>query len=106
MAKGDQAKQNIIEKLAECFGENYQGVYDKKVYVKANENGEMIQIAISLTCPKTPVQFENTVDSSGDWDFTKSKPNIAESAVKQAPPAEITEEEEENLRELMKRLGL
>ena len=50
MARGSIAKQQVINKLAVAFGEDYIGEFDKKFYVWANENGERVQIAISLTC--------------------------------------------------------
>ena len=41
-----------ITKLKEAFGENYIAEVDKKHYVWADDAGERVQIAISLTCPK------------------------------------------------------
>ena len=55
MAKGAVAKENIAKKMAEAFGNNWIGEYDKKYYVWSEENGEKIQIAISMTCPKTSI---------------------------------------------------
>ena len=45
MAKGQIAKDYVAKKLAEVFGEHYLGEVDKKYYVEAPENGEMVQIA-------------------------------------------------------------
>lgn len=106
MARGSIAKQTVADKIAEAFGENFLGEYDKKYYVVANDGGEQVQIAISLTCPKTPVEFAVSVDTDGDWDFTDDKPKAASVAVSNAAPAEITEQEKENIAALMRRLGL
>ena len=107
MARGAVAKQQIIDKLAVALGEDFIGEYDKKVYVWANENGERVQIAISLTCPKTPIEIAATaVEDGGDWDFTSDKPKTATIAVTNAAPAEITEQEKQNIADLMARLGL
>ena len=57
MARGAVAKQLVIKKIAEAFGDDYIGEFDKKFYVWANENGERVQIAISMTCPKTPIEI-------------------------------------------------
>ena len=67
----------------------------------------MTQIAVSMTCPKTPVEFAaNLTEPDGDWDFTDEKPNTTISAVSNAAPAEITEEEISNIAKMMEKLGL
>lgn len=106
-AKGSVAKENIVKKLAEVFGKDFIGEYDKKVYVWANDGSEMVQIAISMTCPKVPIEIANNVDvNTGDWDFSDNPKTISTIAVANAGPAEITEEEKNNLAELMTKLGL
>ena len=60
MAKGNIAKDKVIEKIAQAFGQNWIGIYDKKAYVWSEENGEKIQVALSLTCPKVPVGAVDT----------------------------------------------
>ena len=106
MAKGNIAKENLINKIIENLGESYLGTYDKKYYFVMPENGEKVQIAISMTCPKTPVEFATTADDGGDWDFSDSKPKASAVAVTNAAPAEITEQEQQNIADLMARLGL
>lgn len=107
MAKGAIAKQQVINKLAAAFGDDYIGEFDKKFYVWANENGERVQIAISLTCPKNPIEIAtNVADDGGDWDFSDDKPKAGVVAVTNAAPAEITEQEKQNIADLMARLGL
>ena len=107
MAKGAVAKENVIKTIAEAFGSNFIGEFDKKVYVYANDGGEMVQIAISLTCPKNPIQVDTTVTTNaGDWDFSDNPKVNTTVAVASAAPAEITEEEKENIANLMAKLGL
>ena len=107
MAKGAVAKENVIKILADAFGSNFIGEFDKKVYVYANDGGEMVQIAISLTCPKNPIQVDDSVSlDDGDLDFTDDTPKTSKIAVSAAPPAEITDEEKKNIAELMAKLGL
>ncbi len=100
MARGAIGKQKVIEQIAKAFGEDFIGEVDKKVYVWTEENGERIQIALTLTCPKTPVVTDN---DTGDWDFSESE-------IKTAPTPivipEITSEEKEKVADLMKKLGL
>lgn len=67
----------------------------------------MVQIAISLTCPKNPIQVDTTVPTNaGDWDFSDNPKVNATVAVANAAPAEITEEEKANIADLMAKLGL
>lgn len=107
MAKGTIAKEAVVRKIAAAFGEDYIGEYDKKYYVWANENGERVQIAVSLTCPKTPIEVAtNIAEDGGDWDFTDDGPKTGAVAVTNAAPAEITEQEKQNIADLMARLGL
>lgn len=111
MAKGAIAKAEAAKKLAAAFGEDFLGEYDKKYYINSYENGEKVQIAISMTCPKTPVEFTTTVGTvksqDEDWNFddeSAAAPSMA--AVVPDRPVEITQEERNNIEELMKRLGL
>ena len=55
----------------------------------------MVQIAISMTCPKTPFAVEGDSFPSGDF----REPDVFK-------PAEITSEELNNVRTLIKELGL
>ena len=107
MAKGAIAKEEVVKKISEAFGSNFIGEFDKKVYVWANDGGEQVQIAISLTCPKNPIQVDASISlDDGDFDFTDDAPKTPKVAVSAAPPAEITEEEKKNIAELMAKLGL
>ena len=106
-ARGTVAKENVIKKIAAAFGSDAIGEFDRKYYVWANDGGERVQIAITLTCPKTNIEVaENVVADSGDWDFSDNAPATTKVAVSNAPPAEITEEEKENIANLLLKLGL
>lgn len=72
MAKGDLLKKEITNKLEEVFGNAFLGVIDKKIYLQGKENGETIQIAITMTCPKTLVEVSNTVENDSR-DFTQAE---------------------------------
>lgn len=101
-SKGTLAKQKIVNKIAEIFGTDFIGEYDRKIYLWSEENGERMQIALTLTCPKNPVgqvssnSTELNFENMGE---TKASPvNFT--------PAEISDEERENVRKLMETLGL
>lgn len=102
MAKGTIAKEVITKKLKEAFGADFIGEVDKKIYIQAPENGEMVQIAISMTCPKTPVAVSNgPAVRNGMIDFEAEGTLVAPAA-----STEISTEERETIEEMMKRLGL
>ena len=106
MAKGAEAKANVVKKLQAAFGADFVGEYDKKVYVWAQENGEKIQIAISMTCPKNPIGVVNpaSMDFGGDLDFENmGAPVVAQTSFE---PAEISDEEKQTVADLMAKLGL
>ena len=104
MSRGQIAKTNVEQKIKEIFGSDFIGIYDKKLYVWSTENGERVQIAISLTCPKVPVMSIET-KTTGDYNFEDDVPNMVVAAGG-FQPAEITEEERARVNDLIKKLGL
>lgn len=103
MAKGTNAKNAVINKIAMAFGTDYIGEIDKKVYVWADDGGEKVQIAIALTCPKNPVEAGgvSAAPASG-WDFSDKSVTASTPVSK----AEITPEEQARIADMMNRLGL
>ena len=98
MAKGTEAKNIAEKKLQECFGSDFVGIFDKKIYVTIKESsGEYVQLAISMTCPKTPMGAQ-PAPSANKLEFDEVE------APK--PQVEIGAEERENLIKLMEKLGL
>ena len=100
MAKGAVAKEQIAKKMAETFGADWIGMKDKKYYLWANENGERIQIAISMTCPKTLIGEAGATADSNVLNFEDGATAGGET------PIEITTDEKKNVADLMARLGL
>ena len=103
MAKGSIAKQTIVNKIKEVFGNDYVGESASKHYVWVSDGGERVQIAISLTCPKTPIGTVDMSSAFGDGMDFDAAPVIAETKFE---PAEITQEEKDNLETMMRNLGL
>lgn len=99
MAHGANAKVVVENKIASAFGEDYIGVYDKKLYVWADDGGERVQIAISMTCPKT---FIGEAGDSNEMNFNAMATPGQISSFK---PAEITKEETDNVNKLLAELG-
>ena len=104
MARGAQAKLDIVNRLQAAFGQDWIGEYDKKYFVWGKENGEKVQIAISLTCPKVAVEVSPAAQT-GDFNFEDDAPNVVVAA-SGYQPAEITDDERDRVRDLMKMLGL
>jgi len=101
MAKGQEAKNLVAQRIQAAFGADYIGEYDKKYYVWSTENGEKIQIAISMTCPKVQV---GTINQSATMDF--ENPMEISAAPTTFEPAEFTDSERKTVEQLMKELGL
>ena len=92
MAKGAEAKQKVEKIISEAFGDKFLGVEDKKIYVQAKENGEMITVAIALTVPKNVPNFASAEKVKDfDWSESASTP---------------TEEDQRKVDELMAKLDL
>lgn len=87
--KGNIAKQNVENKIREAFGADYIGIFDKKLYVYADDGGERVQIALTMTCPKVFIGVDTPTET----------PDVFQ-------PAEISQEEQDNLRALIEKLGL
>lgn len=105
MARGAEAKKVVVQKLKEAFGEDYIGEYSNKHYLWVKENGERLQIAVALTCPKNPVGTVDLVSTFSDgFDFENSSTAVV--APTSFEPATITEEEQANIETLLERLGL
>lgn len=96
-ARGSEAKLLVQEKIKEAFGQDFIDINSGKIYVWANDGGEKVQIAISLTCPKVEINAAGTgpVTEQAAWDVTP-----------EASATEITQEEQENITNLIKALGL
>lgn len=99
MAKGNIAKDNLIKRFATALGDDYIGVDDtgKKFYFWSVENGERVQVAITLTVPKTPIECNAR---GGDLNFE------SETVAPATKRVEMDEDEKATLNRLMKELGL
>ena len=101
--KGTQAKIQVENIIKEAFGANFAGVADRKLYVWADDGGEKVQIAITLTCPKTNVDFG---DNAGGFIEAGPATGAVGKRVAIEPIVEMTPEEEANIQTLLEKLGL
>ena len=105
MAKGNVAKQTIADKLKKLFGNNFILSEGNKVYVWEDDGGERIQVALTMTCPKTPVGAAMTSPEPASAFDNYITPN-GEFVSVQKNTTEITPEEQQTIKDLMARLGL
>ena len=64
MAKGQNAKNLIGNKIVEIFKKDFIKVEDKKIYLWVDDGDEeRVQIAISLTCPKD----QDIIDENSEY---------------------------------------
>lgn len=111
-ARGNIVKEKVINIIQQAFGEDYLGISDKKIYVQANDGANgIVQVAITLTCPKIPIETFNTpivsptsTTTELPWDPNDTPP--WEEAPKTQPAVEVTNVEKENLAKLLEKLGL
>ena len=99
-ARGSIAKENVTAKILETFEGAF--TYEKEIRVPIMENGELVQIKITLTAAKT------NVEPNGDSAIPGSFPPPVDNAptpVSQQPITQ-TEEEKATVAAFLKTLGL
>jgi hypothetical protein len=96
--RGDLAKQSAIATIQTAFGDDFVGLIDKKLYVNVKDgpNGEVVQLSIALTMPKTPVSASAPA-TDGNAAAWESKP---------ATPTELSAEDKAKVADLCARLGI
>lgn len=105
-AKGSILKEEIMQKILESFPGSFK--YDKEIRIPGVENGESLQIKITLTCAKTNVEPGGDTAMPG---VVKPKATSASVASNIGSASshfmnEPTEEEKKNVAELISKLGL
>lgn len=91
-ARGSIAKQEITKKILETFDGSF--INEKEIRIPFEENGEVIQIKVNLTCAKVNVECGETTSV------------VSTEPVASARKIEVTEEEKENVQKLMEHLSL
>ena len=98
-AKGAEAKLEITNKILELFPGSFK--YDKEIRIPVIENGEEVQIKVSLTAAKVNVERDG-----GVLDFTKKTETTAPTTSAAPQSFEPTEEEKNIVNDLLSKLGL
>ena len=97
--KGSIAKQEVMAKILEIFPNAFQ--YDKEIRVPMIENGEEVQIKVTLTAAK--VNVTNGADTALPGDFPA--PTNTPVTPERTAPVEPTAQEKQNVANLLAHLG-
>ncbi len=103
MARGANSKTIATDIILKAFPGSF--TYDKEIRIPFVEDGENIQLKCVLTCAKTNVE-ENGENAIPGEVSNKINFEEHEKSEEQVKHTEISEEEKENLRNLMNVLGL
>lgn len=104
MARGAAAKEEIVNRLLSTFEGAFK--FDKEIRIPMIENGEEVQIKVTLTCSKVNVDRGSDAALPG-VSQTKDKPAVSSiSNATDSSLIEPTAEEKANVKALMERLGL
>lgn len=104
MARGAAAKEEIINRLLSTFEGSFK--FDKEIRIPMMENGEEVQIKVTLTCAKVNVDRGSDAALPGVLQ-TKDKSTVGSiSNATDSSLIEPTAEEKANVKALMERLGL
>ncbi len=105
MAKGAKAKEIIANSILNHFPGSF--IYDKEIRIPFVEDGENIQLKCVLTCAKVNVEQggENAIPGEqSDVAIGVDLGNDIDKTVNKTIP--VSEEEKQNLKDLMNALGL
>lgn len=103
MAKGAIAKQIVFDKILEVFEGSFMYNGGKECRIPIDEEGNEVQIKVALTCAKDNVSPEGEVIRAA---AAVSEEGPVNSFPAPHKIAEVTEEEKQNVEDLLKTLGL
>ena len=101
-AKGSILKQEIASKILAAFPGSFLYNDGKEIRINGTENGEKLQIKLTLTAAKVVVEGGSDVALPGETAITDAKPVVTNEKIPQEP----TVEEKERLTILLNKLGL
>lgn len=99
--RGDAAKTAAINTILNTFEGSF--LLDKKIYInmKDGPNGEIVQLSIALTMPKTPINA-----SAVSVAAPAGNSNVAAWENAPATPTELSQKDKMKVEELCKKLGI
>lgn len=100
MARGAEAKATVTDKILEVFDGAFLYNGGKEIRIPVMDNGELVQIKVTLTCAK-----EN-VEVGGDTAVPGAAVSVPKTPV-EAPAAKAPDaQEKKNVSDMLARLGL
>ena len=106
MAKGQIAKDNLIQELLNYFGDR-AFKYDKDIRVDCMEDGQPVQIKLAFTAAKVAVERDGDTALPAAAAAPRSDGGAFGEEDKSVPPiTEPTADEKANVAALLARLGL
>ena len=111
MAKGQKSKEAVIEKILSSFGGAFLYNGNKEIRIPRTDDGELVQIKVSLTCAKENVEPGDDTVVPGATSVKATKvvtiANGAEPVFEEASAiVEPSAEELNTVSNLMESLGL
>lgn len=95
MARGAIAKENITKQILNTFEGSF--INEKEIRIPYVENGEEVEIKVTLTCAKDNVRGSASAVNEPVSAWTTTEP---------AAPLQVTEEEKKNVKKLLEALNL
>lgn len=102
MARGAQAKNEVMQKILETFSGSFKYNDGKEIRVPIMEAGDLVQIKVTLTCAKENVEIG--ADNAVPGDFPA--PKMTAPTPERDTPVAPSESEKQKVMELLKSLGL
>ena len=102
MARGAQAKSDVMQKILETFSGSFKYNDGKEIRVPVMEGGELVQIKITCTCAKENVEMGADAAMPGDF----PAPKMTAPTPERTEPVTVSNEEKQKVADLLKSLGL
>lgn len=106
MARGSIAKTEITKKLLDTFNGSFLYNDGKEIRIPYTEEGELLQIKVTLTCAKENVNQGDDNALPGTVETGATAAPFEPIAKKEEKIVEPTEEEKQNVSDLLRALGL
>ena len=109
MARGTESKSYITKKILETFEGSFLYNDGKEIRIPLKEDGEIVQIKVTLTCAKTNVSTDDSTPAESKTTPAANASNELNFEDTPAPsPAEInaTPEEKANIARLVEKFNI
>ena len=100
--KGSVLKKEVAEKILATFPGSFLYNDGKEIRINGLEDGQSLQIKVTLTCAKVAVEGGDDTILPGE----KPASSVASTEVNEKIPQEPTQEEKDRLTALLNKMGL